>query len=286
MTGTGERIALESNARNNAMYQQLRLERWSSVRDAAWELIEPLLDEHSHVALVGGGSCDDLPLGRLASRVQHVDLIDFDTSSTDRAVSRLPEPLRARVTVIEHDVTGGSADLVLRALQQDAPLPESLPLPYGPLGSGEYDLVVGDMLYTQLLHAGLIALGIEGTRQLELMRRYDPPLVRALVQRIEASVRSGGHAVHIHDLACWASNHAQPRTLDEVFEDPDHRWRELRRHDNCDPHLMLHKLGASIVQHAWWRWPFEPNKQFLVRATVSRCAIASSLGGEAIWRTP
>ena len=265
-------IALDANARNNGVHQELRLERWRSTRDALWQLLDPLVGDGARVALVGAGSCDDVPLARILERAAHVDLVDFDSSSTARAIARTDPRHVDRVSVIEHDVTGGSADLVLRAIRDDTELPEHLPLPYDALGSGDYDLVVGDMLYTQLLHAGLLALGIVGDRQHELMRRYDPHLTMALVQRIQASVAPGGHAVHVHDVACWASAHDQPMTLEAALEDPFWSWPSLRRHDNCDPHLALGRLGSDVIDSAWWEWPFEPKKRFLVRGTVARVA--------------
>jgi hypothetical protein len=100
------------------------------------------------------------------------------------------------------------------------------------------------------------------------MRRYDPPLARALVSRVQTSLAPHGHAVHVHDLACWARGQSQPLTLDEALRDPDAHWRQLLRHDACDPHLILERDGVRVLKTAWWRWPFEPNKQFLVRATV------------------
>lgn len=268
-------IARGANSANNAMYQPLRLERWSEVRDRLWQLVDPLLQPGARVALVGGGSCDDVPLLRILDRAGSVDLLDFDAASTERALGRVSDGQRERVRVEQVDVTDGCADEVLRAVRDDTPLPDALPLPYGPLGTGEYDLVVGDMLYTQLLHAGLIALGVVGERQHELMRRYDPHFTSSLVQRIQASLRVGGHAVHVHDLACWATGHDQPLTIEEVLEDPFWTWTRLRRHDNCDPHLALGRLGADVVDSAWWRWPFEPNKTFLVRATVTRAGVGA-----------
>lgn len=268
-------IARGANSANNAMYQELRLERWTDVRDQLWRLVDPLLGPGARVALVGGGSCDDVPLLRILERAAAVDLLDFDPAATQRALRRVPDDARARVRVEQVDVTAGCADQVLRAVRDDTALPEALPLPYGPLGSGDYDLVVGDMLYTQLLHAGLIALGVFGERQHELMRRYDPHFTNSLVQRIQASLRPGGHAIHVHDLACWADGHEQPVTIEEVLEDPFWTWTQLLRHDNCDPHLALGRLGADIVDSAWWRWPFEPSKTFLVRATVARAGVGA-----------
>ena len=278
-------IARSANATNNAMHQAQRLERWETVRDALWQVLDPLIPEDARVALVGGGSCDDVPIARILQRAAHIDLIDFDISSTERALGRVPDEARERITVIEHDVTGGSADQVLRAIRDEQLLPDSLPLPYDALGDGGYDLVVGDMLYTQLLHAGLIALEVFGERQHELMRRYDPPLVNALVQRIQASLAPGGHAVHVHDVACWSTGHDQPMELEEALEDPFWMWTKLRRHDDCDPHLVLGRMGADVIESTWWGWPFEPNKRFLVRATVVRAGVAAGSQLGTVFRT-
>lgn len=280
-----EPIARSANARNNAMYQELRFERWAGVRDALWRLVDPLLADDARVAIIGGGSCDDVPLARIAARAACVDLVDFDSSSTDRALARVgtDSDSRASVRVLEEDVTGGCADMILHAVRDETPLPDALPLPHGPLGDGGYDLVIGDMLYTQLLHAGLIALDVFGERQHELMRRYDPHLTNALVRRIQTSLANGGHAVHVHDVACWASDHSQPIELEEALADPIWAFPRLLRHDNCDPHLVLGRMRANIRGSAWWEWPFEPNKRFLVRATVARADVGASAGGAISW---
>jgi hypothetical protein len=278
-------IALDANARNNAMHQELRLERWAGVRDSMWALIDGVLDAGARVALVGAGSCDDVPLVRILERAGSVGIIDFDATSTTRAIERTPAELRDRLRVLEEDVTGGCADMILRAVRDDDELPMSLPLPYGPLGDGEYDVVVGDMLYTQLLHAGLIALEVFGDRQHELMRRYDPHLTTALVHRIQASLGVGGHAIHVHDVACWAKGHSQPLELDEVLADPFWNWTKLQRHDNCDPHLALGRIGADVRDSAWWEWPFEPNKRFLVRATLARAGVGAGSTAGSIFRS-
>jgi hypothetical protein len=237
------------------------------------------------VAVVGGGSCDDVPLDRILGRAASVDLVDFDASSTARALARLDAQQRARARVVEVDVTAGCADDVLRAVRDDGDLPEALALRYDALGDGGYDLVIGDMLYTQLLHAGLIALGVLGARQRELMQRYDPPLTNALVQRIQASLAPGGHAVHVHDVACWADGHEQPVTLEEAVADPFWSFPMLRRHDGCDPHLVLGRIGADIRDSAWWPWPFEPKKHFLVRASVARAGVGAGTPTGAVFRS-
>jgi hypothetical protein len=255
------------------------------VRDHLWNLVDPLLAPGGRVAIIGGGSCDDVPLVRIGDHAGTIDLVDFDSSSTDRALARVGAAARARVRVIEEDVTGGCADRILRAVRDEDPLPDSLPLPYGPLGEGDYDLVIGDMLYTQLLHAGLIALGVFGDRQHELMRRYDPHLTNSLVQRIQSSLTVGGHAIHVHDLACWSEGHSQPLELDEVLADPFWTWTRLQRHDNCDPHLALGRIGADVRESVWWEWPFEPHKRFLVRATLARAGVGAGSAAGTIFRS-
>lgn len=282
---TAPRLALAANRRNNEMHQELRLERWTSARDALWQVIDPLLADGARVALVGAGSCDDVPLVRILGRAALVDLVDFDLGSMQRALARAPAHGCERLRAVEHDVTGGSADLVLAALRDGTSLPEALPLPHGALGDGSYDLVVGDVLYTQLLHAGLISLGVVGERQHEVMRRYDPHLVTALVSRIQASLAPGGHAVHVHDVACWSESHTQPIELEEALADPVRNWSRLQRHDACDPHLVLARMGVEVVRSAWWEWPFEPNKRFLVRASVARAGVGAGSPSGTIFRS-
>lgn len=269
MARAARSIARAANARNNAMHQGLRLERWTDVRDHLWRVLDPLLEEGASVALVGAGSCDDVPLRRITARAARVDLVDFDRPSMERGRGRVERSVRGRIRLVEGDVTDGCADTVLAAVRDDAPMPNALPLPVGPLGSGDYDVVVGDLLYTQLLHAGLVDLGVVGDRQRDVMARYDLPLATSLVQRIQASLAPDGHAVHLHDVACWTDEHPQPLTLEAVLEAPDELWTHLRRHDRCDPHLVLERLRADVLGQHWWPWRFEPAKQFLVRATVA-----------------
>lgn len=262
-------IGRDANVRNNAMQQPRRLAAWTHVRDALWRVLDPLIDDGARVALVGGGSCDDIPLTRIVERATTIDLIDLDRESMRRAIERLDPAAGARVTAIECDVMDGCAELILNAVRETQPLPEQLALPCGPIGSGDYDLVVGDMLYTQLLHPGLLALGVHGIRQHELMRTYDPQLTRALVRRIQASIRPGGRAVHVHDLACWSMpNHDQPMSIEAALAEPDVAWLRLRRHDGCDPVLRLGELGFRVQQSSWWRWDFSSEKQFVVRASL------------------
>lgn len=276
--GSEESLTRTANARNNAQFQGVRLDRWRSVRDSVWRIVDPCLHPGARVAIVGAGSCDDIPLRRIAARAGSIDLVDLDATSLARARTRAEgaSDRGAVVTELVTDVTEGAADAILNALRSgnDPELPPRVAA--RAIGDGDYDLVVGDMLYTQLLHPGLIALDITGEAQRALMRTFDPPLVDALVRRLQRSLSPTGRTLHIHDVACWTAAHPQPMPLAEVLVNPDEHWRRLRRHDACDPHLVLQRLGARIETVTWWEWPFEPNKQFLVRATLARPGVGGA----------
>lgn len=261
--------ARAANARNNAMYQSLRLDRWRDVRGAVWDVLDPLLASDARVLVVGAGNGDDLPLTRMAGRVAHIDLADIDADATRRARERLAPADRARVHALELDVTDGAVDRILRGAVGSWWRQPRIDPPTGPIGAGSYDLVLGDMLYTQLLHPALIARGMTRAQQTKFMRRYDDVLRDALLQRLHASAHDDGVVVHIHDVACWARDHAQPLTVAAALENPEAALARLRRHDRCDPHVGLERLGITSTATAWWHWPFEPATSFLVRASIA-----------------
>lgn len=249
------------------MCQPARFGRWQKVRDSVWRLVRAKLTPNSRVAIVGAGSCDDIPLMRISRHAACIDLIDFDHTAVDRALKRAKYASHITPEIV--DVTEGCADRILDAIAKGKSLPNALALPHKPFSGAPYDLIIGDMLYTQLLHPGLLKLDVEGPKQHMLMRRYDPHLTRSLVLRIQRSLATGGYAMHIHDVACWTNNQPQPIPLERALTTPDLTYKSLNRHDRCDPHLILPMLNAEIIEHAWWSWPFEPNKSFLVRASVA-----------------
>jgi SAM-dependent methyltransferase len=257
--------ARTTNARNNADHQHLRFERWSDVRDAAWSFLEPIVERGASVLLVGAGNGDDLPLARLSDVAARITLVDIDADAVERCRTRLSEEQRSRVDVLLTDVTDGAADRVLGSVgswwRQTKILPSR-----APLANERYDVVIADMLYTQLLHPGLIALGLTRAQQSRAMQRYDAILRDALIARLHASARPGGTIVHIHDLACWTTDHPQPVDLDRVLDRPDAAWGRLRRHDACDPLLGERAHGTEPTSTAWWPWRFEPKTSYLVRA--------------------
>lgn len=52
------------------------------MRDALWQLLDPLLSPTARVAVLGAGNGDDLPLDRIAARARDVSLIDLDGAAT------------------------------------------------------------------------------------------------------------------------------------------------------------------------------------------------------------
>ena len=258
-----------ANARNNARFQELRLDRWRATRDAMWALLGPRITEDVRMLIVGAGNGDDLPLVRIAEQAGEVLLVDIDPDAAERALARLPAQTQGRVEFLELDVTGGGAQEIVGAITAGREPPSRVDLPTDAIAGGGFDVVLADMLFTQLLQPSLVQLGLSGADQVQLMRRFDGPLTEALVQRLQRSAAADGVVMHVHDVACWSRSHPQPMELAAALDDPDRSWGRLRRHDACDPQLALERLGVRVLERAWWQWPFEPNKQFLVRGTIA-----------------
>ena len=89
--------------------------------------------------------------------------------------------------------------------------------PPTPLGKGGYDVVVGDLLYSQLLYPALRDTTLPRERIGVVLARIDRPLVASVVRRLHASVVPGGVVVHVHDPLGWWDDHVQPVSLDEIL---------------------------------------------------------------------
>ncbi len=89
--------------------------------------------------------------------------------------------------------------------------------PPTPIGTGGYDVVVGDLLYSQLLYPALRDTALPRERVGVVLARIDRPLVASVVRRLHASVVPGGVVVHVHDPLGWWDDHVQPVTLDEIL---------------------------------------------------------------------
>jgi hypothetical protein len=272
--------ASRANAQRNARGTEARLECWEPARDALWALLDVYVKDGDRVAVVGAGNGHDVPLRRLAERASRVDLIDVDARAARGARARLPGPLRGRVEVVREDVTSGVADeLVTIAARGD--LPPAREAPPTPLGEGGYDVVIGDLLYSQLLYPALRDTALPRERVGVVLARIDRPLVASVVRRLHASA-PGGVVVHVHDPLGWWDDHVQPVSLEEILAaagtDADAAHELVARGHGptaCDPRAIAIEAGIEPVATAFWRWPFQAGVDYLACATVTRPGGAS-----------
>jgi hypothetical protein len=284
-----------ANASRNGQAGFDRRRRWAPARDALWEFLAPHLDEGARVAIVGAGNGDDLPLRRITRRSGAVTLIDIDPLAARGARRQLGRAERRRVTTIGHDVTQGSADaIVLAALDDErhakaeadliAPNDErsareaigrshTMP-PSNPLPGGPYDLVIGDLFYSQLLYPALLDLGVAPDRRDDVLARHAPSLTNAVVARLHASAP---RVVHLHDPLAWWSGHEQPASLDQILTSAATDGTEaavaLAAQGNgpreSDPRAALEDLSLTPTATALWCWPFSAGVDYLTCATLA-----------------
>ena len=103
---------------------------------------------------------------------------------------------------------------------------------WGPFGDGPYDVVVGDLFYSQLLTPGCATLASADERIMLALTNYGPALTGLVVSRMHASAPDGV-VVHIHDPVGWwtaarAAVHARPRAGGRPAARPTTRWRCCR----------------------------------------------------------
>jgi hypothetical protein len=258
-----EHTVLAANAANNARGDGARRRRWKPARAQAWALLDPEIAPGARVAIVGAGNGDDVPLGRLARRAGQLDLIDLDAGALAGAQRRAGA---SSVRVIDQDVTGGAADAVVVGT------PVAVAVPNTPIGDGGYDVVVCDLLLTQLLYPALKRLGtLNGAEIDAILLRDGQRLTDGVVARLHAAA-PGGTVVILHDLLGWWKGHQQPFTLDELLaaRDPLALARRGSLPYGCDPWMATRRAGARIVHSRLWRWPFAPRADYAVFGLVTR----------------
>jgi hypothetical protein len=262
-----------ANASRNAEAGFGRRRRWRPARDALWDFVEPWIKDGARVAIVGAGNGDDLPLRRIARRAGSVTLIDLDPLAARRARQQLGQSERAKVDVVGHDVTESAADAIVLAALRDATEGRPLRGATGPLPGAPYDLVIGDLFYSQLLYPALVDLEVDPDRRAVTLKRNAPALTRTVVARLHASAP---HVIHVHDPIAWWDGHEQPVALEEILAatrpDPEAALGLAARGvgpQESDPRAALADLGQFPTATALWRWPFAPGVDYLVCATLA-----------------
>jgi hypothetical protein len=257
-----------ANASRNAQAGFGRRRGWVTARDALWEFVSPHLASGARVAIVGAGNGDDLPLRRIAKRARGVTLIDLDPRAAESARRRLGRAERAKVTVIGHDVTEGVADAIVLAASHSGH-------PRLPLAGAPYDLVIGDLFYSQLLYPALVDLEVDPDRRAATLAEHAPALTRAVVARLHASAPL---VVHVHDPLAWWDGHEQPVALEQILSTAASDGPEaglalagggVGPHES-DPRAALEGLGLTPAATALWRWPFSRGVDYLACATLAR----------------
>lgn len=263
-----------ANIARNASAETDRHRRWEPARDALWQQLEPLITPGSRIAIVGAGNGDDLPLARIAAAAAEVVLIDLDPQAARGARRRQGWRLARRIDVIGHDVTGGAADRIAIAAAEDC-APSPSPVTAEPLPGSPYDLVVGDLFYSQLLFPALVDLEVSTEQTDTYICRYGPPLTRAVVARLHASAPAG-QVLHLHDPIGWWESRPQPVELNEILrlasEDTEAALELVaigNGPSHTDPRPALLGLGLKPRRTALWRWPFAAGVDYLACATLA-----------------
>ncbi len=281
-----------ANASRNAQAGVGRHRRWEPARDSLWDFLTAHLDEGASVAVVGAGNCDDLPLARIAERAGEVTLIDLDPIASKSARRRLWRMEGRKVGVIGHDVTEGAADAIVHAALDgdrntdgkpagrsgDAGRPTDRSHESGeevrPLPGAPYDLVIGDLFYSQLLFPALLDLEVDPAVRDELLAEHAPSLTRDVVARLHASAP---RVLHVHDPIAWWDGHEQPVTLEEILaaqesDGPDAALALVAKGNGpheSDPRAALIDLGLTPTATTLWHWPFTEGLDYLACATLA-----------------
>jgi hypothetical protein len=264
LAGVSAGAVLAANAANNARGDGARRRRWKPARTAAWALLDGEVARGARVAVAGAGNGDDLPLRRLARRASQLDLMDVDARALAGARRRA---ITARAVV--EDLTGGAADAVITGAAQAVAVPAT------PIGDGPYDIVICDLVLTQLLYPALKAAGtLTGAEIDKVLLRDGQRITDGVVARLHAAA-PGGTVVILHDLLGWWNGHRQPFALQELLAAPDlaaalSLARRGRLPYGCDPWLATERAGARITHTALWRWPFAPGADYVVFGLVTR----------------
>lgn len=166
-----------------------------------------------------------------------------------------------------------AADEIVAAAASGAALdlPPATPVP---LPGGPYDLIIGDLLYTQLIYPGLVDAGVAPDRIGTILHAHGQPLVNRLVADLHHTLAACGTAVHLHDPIGWLPDRHQtarcpqssPPQASRAPETLVRRGRLVRSGDVH--HAVSQDPRFGIAGEAVWRWPFTLEVDYLVWATA------------------
>jgi hypothetical protein len=269
-----QQASLSANAGRNLLAGSERARRWRPVRDEGWRLFDPLVNPSTRVAVVGAGNGHDIPLRRLVARAAQVTLVDIDRRAPVCARRRLARALRRKVRVVQHDVTTGAADRLISAVVRER-VPDPVLISEAPLPGAPYDVVIGDLFYSQLLFPAMLDLGVPERRRRAVLDRFGSVVVRGVVARLHASAPYG-HVIHIHDPLGWWPGHPQPVTPAEILDTAQRDIGQAmtlvahgRGPHDADPRAALNHFTIPIRATVLWDWPFAEETEYLVCATVA-----------------
>jgi len=192
------------------------------------------------------------------------------------AISPYREPraeVRRRIGIHRCDVTAGTADRIARAVRLGR-RPQLQSRAPRPVGSGEYHVVIGDLLYSQLLYPALLDASVPGNWTRDALALHGPALTHAVVSRMHASATDDGRIIHLHDVVGWWDGHPQPVSVEEILAqerlgDAFALISLCRQPVGTDPRASALRLGARVIDTALWEWPFASDARYLVCATVT-----------------
>jgi hypothetical protein len=274
IVGVRGRPATAANVARNALGADCaRSRRWASARESAWRLLERYVWPDARVAVIGAGNGHDLPLELLAEKAAQVDLFDLDLGALRRARRGCAPQSRGSIWIHRCDVTEGAADGIAQAVWLRRSPPVRKPTTR-PLGKGGYDVVIGDLLYSQLLYPALLDTGVSLARTRRAVDDHGQDLTDAVVSRMHASAATDGRVIHLHDVVGWWDGQRQPASLGEILaqerlEDALRLISSCRQPLGADPALSTQRFGTRTIDTAIWEWPFAPDARYLVRATVT-----------------
>lgn len=172
-------------------------------------------------------------------------------------------------------MTAGEVDAIVERTRGVSVTRASLPRTSS-IGHGPYDIVIADLLFTQLLFPALSDSGLRGYEIDQVLVDHGQALTNRVVARLHAAAPRG-LVVHVHDVLAWTDGHAQPFPLAVLLAlaetDPAAALTLAQRGNlpyGCDPRMGSSLVVATLTMPTMWRWPFAPGTDYLVSATIAR----------------